>query len=789
MLGLHLLLIFRNFKRFKISFFINLIGLSTGLACFLLIYLWVTDEVRVNTYHKNRDRFYQVMRNEPYGHTMRTEAFTPGPLAGAIATEIPDVEAATVVVPPLPAYRGIITAGNSTAFALPQFVGDDFFKLFTCHFVQGNKFLALPGKKSVCISDELSANLFHTTTASVIGRIVKFENDDLKGSYIISGVFRKQPSSTEDYDILFSYNLYKSIRPEIDDWSNGGPSTFVLVKKGTNIVQLDRHLTALLKRKRSSADETLFVQKYSERYLYGTYENGVPAGGRIFYVKLFSLVALLILGIACINFMNLSTAKASGRMKEAGIKKVMGAGRGALVLQYMIESLLLTTLSLFLALLMVELMLPQFNQITGKGLILHFDLQLIVVLLCITLFTGFFAGLYPALYLSAFNPAESLKGRLPDTALELLIRNGLVVFQFVISVVLIISVLVIYKQVQFIQTKDPGYEKDNIISFSRTGKLEGDYAAFVSELKKMPDVVNASYMYGRLAGGVSSRTGGFLWERQSNAERQTRFGYLDVDYDLIETLGLKIKEGRSFSRKFGADSTAIIFNETAIKAMGIKDPIGKRVMFYGKRQIIGIVKDFHFESLGQPVKPFFFKIDEEKGGNILVKIKAGKEHKAIAEIEKLYKEFNGYLPFEYKFLDQDYQEQYVSESRTAMLSSYFAGIAILISCLGLFGLASFMVERKAKEIAIRKTLGCDQLGILYLLSAHFVKIVGIAILIAFPLGYVLTRDWLDSFAYKTPLEWWYFAGAGIIAFLMTGIAIGSQLVKVSRINPALILKD
>ena len=788
MFKLHLLLIYRNFKRFKISFFINLIGLSTGLACALVIYLWVRDELSINTYNENNDRLYQVMRNEPYGEAVRTEVFTPGPLADAIATEIPDVETAVSVVPPQPAYKGIISAGNSAAYTSPQFVGKDFFKVFTCHFVQGDRSAPLAGKTAACISEELAVKLFHTT-GNVIGRTIKFENDELKGSYLVTGVFKKQAASTEQFDLLFSYTLYINMRPEIGNWANGGPSTFVVLKKGTDVEQLNGQLSALLNKKRGSANETLFVQKYAERYLFGSYENGVPVGGKVFYVKLFVLIGLFILGIACINFMNLSTAKASGRMKEAGIKKVMGARRGALVMQYMLESLLLTTISLFLALLWVELLLPHFNQITDKALILHFDLRLIMVLLAITLLTGFFAGLYPALYLSGFNPAESLKGKLPDTAMELLIRNGLVIFQFVISVVLIISVVVIYKQVKFIQTKDPGYDKDNIISFARTGKLERDYAAFVAELKKIPDVVNASYMYGELAGGVSSRTGGFLWERQNPADRQTRFGYLDVDYELLETLGLKLLEGRSFSRKFGADSTAIIFNETAIKTMGLKNPIGKTVMFYGQRQIIGVVKDFHFESLGQGVKPFFFKIDEEKGGNILVKIRAGKEHATVATIEKLYQKFNGYLPFAYKFLDHDYQGQYVAENRIAVLSRYFAGIAIVISCLGLFGLASFVVERKAKEIAIRKTLGCDQLGIVYLLSAHFVKIVSMAILIAFPLGYVLNKEWLNGFAYHTPLEWWYFLAAGALAFLMTGLAVGSQVVKVSRINPARVLKD
>jgi putative ABC transport system permease protein len=345
------------------------------------------------------------------------------------------------------------------------------------------------------------------------------------------------------------------------------------------------------------------------------------------------------------------------------------------------------------------------------------------------------------------------------------------------------------QKIQFIQTKNLGYDKDNIISFAKEGKLEKSYPAFISQIKNIPGVINASYMYGNVAGDVSSRSGGFSWGKQTPGEQRTQFDYLDVDYGLIETLGLKLESGRTFSKDFGSDSSAIIFNEAAIKAMGLKDPIGKIVMFYGKRRIIGVLKDFHFESLFEKVKPFFFKIEHETGGNILVKIKSGTERATISRIGKLYKEFNEGFPFEYKFLDEDYQAQYTAENRIALLSRYFAGIAVFISCLGLFGLTAYMVERRLKEIAIRKTLGCSEFGIIYLLSTYFTGIIFAAILIAFPVSYLLVKNWLDSFAYKISLEWWYFTGAGFLALLTAWVAVGTQIFKVARINPAVCLKD
>ena len=788
MLAHNLLLIYRNFKRFKISFFINLIGLSVGLASTLLIYFWIENELSIDKFNEKDSQLYQVMRNEPLNNTINTEEYTPGLLARSLASSVPEVEHAVAIVTPNTSYKGVLSCGSSKSYANPQFADKDYFNVFTLQLIEGDKNTLLLNKSAVSISEGMALKLFKTTKG-LIGKTIAFENEYFDGQYIISGIFSSPVNTSKPFDILFSYDLFLDKRPEVKDWSNGGPSTFVILKKDADIDNVNKAFTQLLLTKRKNTSETLFVQRFSNRYLFGSYENGVTVAGRMVYVRLFGVISLFVLGIACINFMNLSTAKAARRMKEVGIKKVMGAKRGALMAQYIGESMLLTFISLFVALLATELLLPQFNEITGKSLSLHFDLKLILTLLGISVFTGLVAGSYPAFYLSGFHPANALKGRLTSTKGELLTRKGLVVFQFIVSIVLIIAVLVTYKQIKFVQNKNLGYEKDNIISFARQGKLEKNFKSFISELKHTLGVVNASYMYGSLAGGISSRSGGLSWDGQSLDQKNTKFDYLDVDFGLIETLNIKIAQGRSFSPEFGSDSSAIIFNKAAIKAMGITDPIGKTVNFYGNRQIIGVVDDFHFESLFEKVKPIFFKIDYESGGNILVRIKSGSEQMAIANIEKLYKEFNEGVPFEYKFLDEDYQLQYALENKVAVLSRYFAGIAIMISCLGLFGLAAFMVERRSKEIAIRKTLGCSDLGIISLLSTFFVRMIFVAIAVAFPLGYFIMGNWLESFAYRISMAWWYFALAGILSFVMAWIAIATQIFIATRINPVKYLKE
>jgi ABC-type antimicrobial peptide transport system permease subunit len=512
-------------------------------------------------------------------------------------------------------------------------------------------------------------------------------------------------------------------------------------------------------------------------------------GGRIIYVKLFSIIAVFIILIACINFMNLTTAKASRRIKEIGIKKAVGAGRRTLVLQYLGESMLVAFLSLAIAVLAVDVLLPQFNSITGKHLSLDLSANLAFSLLAITVFTGLVSGSYPALYLSKFSPAIVLKGKFNTSTGEQWARKGLVVFQFTISIIFIVSVWVIYKQLEFVQTKHLGYEKDNIIYFKTEGKVVEQSEAFINEMKSIPGVLNASSMWGSIMGLTSFTTGDFDWEGR-NDDEIIQFEHLGVDFDMIELLGIKMAAGRSFSRSSPSDTSRIILNEAAIKIMNVKDPVGKKFGLWGRQyEIVGIAKNFHFKSLHEDVKPFFLRVTPDDFNKVLVKIEAGKEEETIGRIKEFYKTFNPGFAFDYDFLDSEYQALYSAEKKVATLSRYFAGLTILISCLGLFGLASFTAERRLKEIGIRKVMGSSVSGIVYLLSSDFNKIVLTAIIIALPLSYFGTKSWLNNFAYRIDLEWWYFPAAGLVAFAIAWLTVGMQAYKAARVNPTKCLRD
>ena len=486
--------------------------------------------------------------------------------------------------------------------------------------------------------------------------------------------------------------------------------------------------------------------------------------------------------------MNLSTAKASRRIKEVGIKKAIGASRKMLIYQYMGEALLITSLSLIIAIILVELLIPTFNVLTAKQLALNFNLQLVLSLLGITLITGLLAGSYPALYLSGFNTIAVLKGKLNTSTGEFWARKGLVVFQFTISIILMVAVFVVYKQVAFVQAKNIGYDKENVIIFDMEGSVAENPATFINEIKALPGISNATSTNSRLIGSYGA-TSGLDWEGR-NPDDIISFEMVQVNYDFIETLGIDMIAGRSFSRNFGTDSSKLIFNQAAIDAMGLKDPVGKVVNFWGKdAEILGVANNFHIESLHEEVKPMIFRLLPAHTNYIMAKIKAGTERETIASLEKFYKAFNPGFVLEYKFLDENYQALYESEERVADLSQYFAGLAIIISCLGLLGLAAFTAERRLKEIGIRKILGSGEFGIIYLLSADFSKMVFAAIIIALPVSYFLIKNWLNNFAYQIPIQLGYFIGAGLLALIISWLTVGFHALKAAKVNPANCLKD
>ncbi len=780
MLKHNLLIIFRNFKRDKSSFFINLIGLSTGLACALLIYLWVNDELNVDKFHEKDNQLFLVMQNVKLTKDIITWEITPGLLPETLVEEMPDVEYATAVFDASISGNPTLSVRDKNIKAHCLYAGKDFFNIFTFNLIEGNANHILIDKNSIVISEELAMKLFNTTK-NIIGKTLEFQHEK---TYFVSGIFKGVPANSSlRFDFVLPYEVIVEQYPSFYVWSNSCANTYVILKQGTYIKEFNNKIAGLMSSKGGESYRTLFLKPYSEKYLYGTYESGVQVGGRIEYVKMFSLIAIFILVIACINFMNLSTARASKRIKEIGMKKTLGVDRKSLISQFLAESMSMAFLSLFMAVILIEFFLPQFNEITGKQIKMNFDSFHILIFLGITLFTGLMAGSYPALYLSGFNPVTILKGKFNSSKGEPWIRKGLVVFQFVLSSILIVSVLVIYKQIEFIQTKKLGYDKDNIIYFNREGRVAEAGDAFLSELKDIPGIVDASSAGFSIVGSLNT-THGVSWEGK-NPSDVTNFEIQFVNYNFIETLGIEMKEGRTFSKDFGSDNSKVIFNETAIKIMGFKDPIGKIVNLWGEnRQIIGVTKDFHFESFHKRVNPLFFiLLPPFLDLKIMAKIKSGTEKETIDKLRKFYEKYNpGYI-FEYRFLDEDYQAQYISEIRIAVLSRYFAGIAIIISCLGLFGLAAFSAERRRKEIGIRKVFGSSTFKILYILSSDFTKIVLASMFISLPVSYFVTKHWLNGFAYRIDLQVWYFIAAALITLFIAWITVGTLAIKSALANP------
>lgn len=778
----YLAIAWRNLIKDRRFAILNLVGLSTGLACALLIYIWVNDELQMDRFHKQDANLYQVMENRVQASGIWTAQSSSVPMADALVKQMPEVEY-TAITDWIPKATLSVNNDNSLK-SNGKYAGKDFFKMFSYDLIQGNASQVLQEKKSIVLSDQLAKKLFGTTT-NIIGRTVEMQHED---QFMVTGIFKSPgQQSSDQFDFVLPVMAYPRIVENVDNWGSTGPSTYLTLKPGTDPVKFNIKLADFIKRNTNNdiTYRTPFIQRYSTRYLHARYENGIQVGGRIDYVRLFSLIAIFILVIACINFMNLSTAKASGRAKEVGVKKAMGAGRGSLMLQFLGESVLMAFLALALAVVLVMFALPAFNNITGKQLALsHLEPGLIISVLVITLFTGLLAGSYPALYLSGFKPALVLKGKLRGTVGELVVRKGLVVFQFSLSIILIIAVLVIYRQISFIQTKNLGYDRDHVITFTKEGKLDNNQAqdAFLAEVKNIPGVIDASSIAHSLT-GHSSGTSAVIWEGKDLKDR-TEFEAVSIDYDLLKTLDIKIKEGRGFSRDFGTDTSMIIFNEAAVKFMGMQHPIGKEVELWGmKMHIGGVVKDFHFQSLHDKVKPLFFTLDRSSAYKFVVKLETGREKTAIAQLGQLYQRFNPGFSFDYKFLDSNYDKMYAAEKQVSLLSRYFAGLAILISCLGLFGLAAFTAQRRLKEIGIRKVLGATVGTIVMMLSKDFLKLVGMAILIAFPVAWWASSQWLKGFAYSIHIGPGIFIAAAILIVLITLMTISFQSVKAALTNP------
>ncbi|MGN6618155.1 MAG: FtsX-like permease family protein, partial [Ilyomonas sp.] len=517
--------------------------------------------------------------------------------------------------------------------------------------------------------------------------------------------------------------------------------------------------------------------------------NGYIDGGRIEYVRLFSIISVFILLIACINFMNLTTARSASRAKEVGVRKVVGALRFSLMKQFIGEAIFLTLLSVVISLVLVTLLLPAFNELTGKQLVLPIQqVDFWLMLIALLIITGLIAGSYPAFFISSFKPILVLKGSLKFSGSTISLRKGLVVFQFALSVVLIISTIIIFRQMQYVQSKNLGYNRENLLYIPIEGELINKYGIFKQEVMRNSSVLQVSKMRNSPT-IIEHHTNSISWPAK---DPNSNVSFTDgvVGYDFMKTMKLQLLAGRDFSPAFN-DSTSFILNETAVKKIGFTDPVGQ-VISWGNREgkVIGVIKDFHFNSLHQTIEPLIIRLDENWGwGTILVRIKAGQTKQAIASLQKIYKQLNPKFPLTYQFSDLEYEKLYRSEQVVSLLSNLFAFLAIVISCLGLFGLAMFTAEQRTKEIGIRKVLGASAKNIVTLLSVNFLKPVALALLVAFPVAWWAMNKWLQEFAYRVSIEWWVFAVAGFIALFIALVTISFQAIKAAIANPVKSLRS
>jgi len=788
----HILIItVRNIKRHTSSFVINLAGLSTGLTFAFLLYLWVQDEKSIDKFHVNDSRLYQVMEKSTENGIIRIQDHTQGPLSEAMENDLPEVQNAVTVMNLSKEGMDITLKNGERSFKTGGiFSGEAFFQVFTFPLISGDGTTVLNEKNNIAISEDLARKLYGSVDAALGKSLLwnAFGSDHLSS---VTGVFNNVSSaSTLKFDfVLTKQKLIEDIWQNGQNWWNTGPETYLLLKEDVNVTAFNKKIERYIDKYDKNNHFSLFVRKYSDAYLYGKYEEGKQAGGRITNVRLFSVIAILLLIIASINFMNLSTAKVSGRLKEIGIKKAVGSGRRSLIFQFLGESLFVTALSTAIAIVLVALLIPPFDFITGKQLSFHFSVSQISMLFLIALVTGMLSGSYPAFYLSGFKPLATLKGKLQGKVGELFVRKGLVIFQFIISLVLIVSVFIVYRQIEFAQTKPIGYAKENVVYFDMEGKIFENKKNFFEELRRVPGVVQAGGINQTLIredGGSS--TYGLEWPGKIE-NKNIDFIIRTVDENLVRTLGMQIKEGKSFSDSLGSNSSYVLLNETAAKVMGLNDPVGTKIKLWGEEKtILGVMRDFHTASVHQPISPLVFRCEPDGVRMAMVRIQAGSERKVIDNLTSFYSRVNPGYALGLNFLDETFKAQYLTEERTLTLAKYFAFLTILISCLGLFGLAAFDTERRTKEIGIRKVLGANLKNLITLLSKDFLKLVAIAIILASPIAYYLMNEWLQDFAYRINISWWIFIAAGVMALLIALMTVSFQAIKAAIANPVTSLR-
>jgi putative ABC transport system permease protein len=767
----------RKMRRQKWYSLINVTSLAVGIACSVLILLWVQHELSYDRFHKSAKNIYRIIMEDNLAEGISVHPWLPFPLGPALQSEFPEIVAVSRYRPDDMVVRYKDKAYTETHFLT---VDPSFFEIFSFPFLQGNPTEALTDPHSIVIRDTMAKKYFGSEDP-----IDKILNLSGRADLTISGVVHIPDESDFQFDFFFTFQSYPlfnvDLAPLEANWSGKNYQIYLLLQEGSSAALLEKKISGFIKSRTPGQTEILGLQKLSRIHLFK------PDGsdGLMRYVRIFSLIAVFILLIACVNFMNLATARFEGRAREVALRKTLGGTRGQLIRQFFSESLLHTGLGTAAGLLMVELALPSFNQITGSQLALNlFHADLVIGLLAIVLVVGFISGLYPALFLSSFAPARISKTCTHPRSYGFSFRKALVIFQFALSTVLIIGTLVVNSQISFIMNRDLGMTKENIIYHLMQKKTRNSVEVVREELLKHPDILSISSC-SSLPSNIQSWIGYLDWEGRT-PEQQVYPAFMSVDYDFIITAGLTIVKGRGFSRSRTVDAENFIINETALQQIGIENPIGLELRFWGHRgQIIGVVKDFANRHMSSSTAPMILTAGKwgTNRNYLLLRLRPGNPTSAIEHFQKVWQKANPGFPCEYEFLDEAFSRMYTNEQRLSRILFSFAVLAVIISCLGLVGLSSFTAEEKTKEIGIRRVLGASPWKIISLFSMNFTKLVIIANAVAWPTAYIVMQRWLQNYAYRTTVGKWVFVLAGGLSLFIALVSVGYQTLRAATANP------
>lgn len=786
----YLKIAFRNALRYKGYTSLNLLGLVVGIASSMLILMWIDDEVKVNKFHTNGEQIYQLFRNNNQSRgTVSTTSSLPKPVGDLIKDEYSEIEHVVHISWPMELR---FDHQENTMEESGHFVSQEFFQVFSFELTVGNKADVLKELDHILISESMAEKLFGANwKAEAPGKLIKVDESN---DVIIGGIFKDVgDNSTLQFDWLLPAEAFFVRNGWVNNWGNGSFDIVVTIPDESKVATVAERLFPEIRdhteNNPAAGDEDIILHKFVDTYLYSKFDNGVVAGGRIDFVRIMLVVSIFVLIVACINFMNLTTARSSRRAKEIGLRKVMGAERKGIRSQFYMEAMMLVSFAVLLSIGVVLLLLPYFNNLVDKNLSLHFDqLRTWYFLIGLTATLGILSGSYPALLLSSMNVISSIKGGIvKQSSFVSVFRKGLVVFQFALSTLLIIGTAVIYKQIDYVLNKDLGLNKDNLLAVRLDGDLKTRLETYKGELMNIPEVTHVSGAAGNpLSYGRSTSSAN--WEGKDPSEGY-EVNVLLTDAEFIETTGMEILKGRDFAEQL-QDSTNFLINEVAAELMGFEDPLGKDLSFWGiQGKIVGVVKNFHMSNLYEPIAPLIITcISPTTQSNIALIRIDGPPNKVVPAIEEVTKTLNPAIEFEYEFIDQAYARAYQSERTMSTLANIFAVISIFISALGLLGLASYSAEQRSREIGVRKVHGASVSQILVLLSGTYSKLMLIAFVLAIPVGYYVSDSWLANFEFRTSLSPMVFIIAGAITFGIGVLTVTAKSYQAATVNPVKSLK-